>query len=222
LVSKTGSAARTKKQLTMDIYVYKLVTDNGGAPCVWRGLLSLAICKPKIRKVAKKSSFIFGFGAKSSGYKERLIYVAKVTETPKVGDYYRSPKYAKRPDCIYYDVSGRAQRKPKASYHKDSDQRRKDVGFHFENAYVLLSNDFRYFGKKGTTDYKFIFPAIKKLVENLKRGHRVNHSVKLHNELVALKKQLWRKFSKKVIGPPSDSNRNLLCNRESPSRRVKC
>jgi hypothetical protein len=27
-------------------------------------------------------------------------------------------------------------------YHVDSDQRRKDVGFHFENAFVLLSSDF--------------------------------------------------------------------------------
>lgn len=32
-----------------DIYVYKMVADNGGAPCVTGNLLSLAICKPKIK-----------------------------------------------------------------------------------------------------------------------------------------------------------------------------
>lgn len=31
------------------IYFYKLTADNGGAPCVQDGLLSLAICKPMIR-----------------------------------------------------------------------------------------------------------------------------------------------------------------------------
>jgi hypothetical protein len=32
---------------------YKLTADNGGAPCVRYGLLSLAICKPMIRKTAR-------------------------------------------------------------------------------------------------------------------------------------------------------------------------
>jgi hypothetical protein len=50
-----------------DIYVYKMVVDNGGAPCVTRKLLSLAICKPKIRKSAERGSLIFGFGGKQYG-----------------------------------------------------------------------------------------------------------------------------------------------------------
>jgi len=35
------------------IYFYKLTTDDGGAPCVQDGLLSLAICKPMIRGTAE-------------------------------------------------------------------------------------------------------------------------------------------------------------------------
>jgi len=58
------------------IYVYKLTADNGGAPCVQDNLLSLAICKPMIRKKAKEGALIFGFGAKN--YSERLIYNAHV------------------------------------------------------------------------------------------------------------------------------------------------
>jgi hypothetical protein len=81
------------------IYVYKMVADNGGAPCVWRGLLSLAICKPMIRKSAQEGDLIFGFGGKSR-YKETLIYIAKVTTKPKLGEYYQEPKHSKRPDCI--------------------------------------------------------------------------------------------------------------------------
>ena len=35
------------------IYVYKMTADTGGAPCVYQGILSLAICKPKIRRKAE-------------------------------------------------------------------------------------------------------------------------------------------------------------------------
>ena len=205
--------------MNADIYIYKLVADNGGAPCAWRGLLSLAICKPKIRKSAQKKSLIFGFGAKC--YDERLIYVAKVTAKPEVGEYYQNPAYAKRPDCIYHDVSGSAERKRFARFHNTTDERKKDVGLNFENAFVLLSKNFRYFGKSGTADYKEHFPAIKNLIEGLKRGHRVNHSAELRKELISLAKQLWRKHPRKVLGAPTDSNRTGVCNKESPGCTVK-
>jgi len=75
-----------------DMYVYKMVTDNGGAPCVTGKLLSLAICKPKIRKSAARGSLIFGFGGKE--YQERLIYIARVTGKLEGEAYYQQPKYA--------------------------------------------------------------------------------------------------------------------------------
>src|SRR6266699_4199623 len=125
-----------------DIFIYKMVADNGGAPCVVRNLLSLAICKPKIRKSAEKGSLIFGFGGK--GYDERLIYIARVTDKLEGQAYYQRKEYARRPDCIYRVVGDRAVRKETARYHFQSDERKKDVGFHFENGFVLLSKDFRY------------------------------------------------------------------------------
>jgi len=136
------------------LYLYKLVADGGGAPCVWRTLLSLAICKPKIR------------------------------------------------------------------YHAESDQRKKDVGKRFENAYVLLSRDYRYFGIKGKDDCQRDFPVIKKLVEGLKRGHRVNFSVELRGELLVLKKEVWRKYGRMKIGAPTDADQTRLCNSDSAS--VRC
>ena len=87
----------------------------------------------------------------------------------------------------------------------------------FENAYVLLSRDFRYFGRKGTDDYKHKFPVIAALVEGLRRGHRVNHSIKLRRELLELKKQVWRKYRRMKIGVPTDADRTRLCNSDSPS-----
>lgn len=160
------------RAVTPEIFVYKIVADNGGAPCVWHGLLSLALCKPKIRKSAGVGTLIFGFGGKEYG--ERLIYVAEVTEKPVTGEYYRQPRFAGRPDCIYEDVLGKSKRKDDARYHTGSDKRPKDVGMRFENADVLLSRKFRYFGDRSTADYKAdcAFNEVKALIEGLKRGHR--------------------------------------------------
>src|SRR5947209_15138293 len=107
-----------------DIYVYKLITDNGGAPCVWRNVLSLAICKPMIRRVADNGALVFGFGGKK--FSERLIYVAEVSTQLAPGEYYRAREYANRPDCIYTDVEGQPQRKSGARFHAGSDERWRD------------------------------------------------------------------------------------------------
>jgi hypothetical protein len=72
-------------------------------------------------------------------------------------------------------------------YHNQTDERKRDVGLHFEKAHVLLCNNFRYFGRNGTADYKEAFKTIKALIESLTQGHRVNHSAKLRDELLELK-----------------------------------
>jgi hypothetical protein len=197
-----------------DMYVYKMVVDNGGAPCVTGKLLSLAICKPKIRKSALPGSLIFGFGGKE--YQERLIYIARVTEQLKKA-YYQQPQYARRPDCIYRVEEDRAVRRNSARYHVNSDERKKDVGLHFESAYVLLSDDFRYLGKKGTDDYKKRYPKLRKLIENLKQGHRRYHSTELREELLKLKTEIWTKYQRTQVGTATDDDRTRLCNDESPS-----
>jgi hypothetical protein len=193
------------------------VVDSGGAPCVWNNLLSLAICKPKIRKTAGKGSFVFGFGGKD--YEERLIYIARVTAKLEGDAYYRLRRYARRPDCIYRVENGRPVRIASAKHHFESDHRKKDVGFHFERAFVLLSNDFRYFGGKGTEDYKRRYPKIARLIDDLTQGHRRHHSAKLRKELLALKTEIWRKYRLMKVGLPTENDRSRPCNQESPSTR---
>jgi hypothetical protein len=172
------------------LYVYKMTADNGGAPCVSEGLLSLAICKPAIRMTAVKGSIIFGFGGKA--YSERLLYIAEVTATAPEGKYYFSSRNSKRPDCIYRkNANGRAIIKKGAKYHSGGHQLKRDVGENFERATVLISNNFRYFGAEGSTDYKK-FGSIKRVVEELKQGHRLNHSAKLYDQLTLLKTEVWR------------------------------
>jgi len=219
MVFISGNPNCTTEQLKIvKIFVYKMTTDNGGAPCPWRGVLSLAICKPRIRKSAEEGNLIFGFGAKS--HEERLIYFATVTKKLNPGEYYRNRRYANRPDCIYDCVAGAAQLKSDARFHTKTDQRKKDVGFHFENAYVLLSNDFCYFGDKATTDYKQHFPAIKRMVEGLSQNHLVNHSCILYGELSTLSENLRQNRQKMKIGSPRDADHSCLCNAETPSCEV--
>jgi hypothetical protein len=196
-----------------DIFIYKMVVDNGGAPCVFRNLLSLAICKPKIRKTAAKGALIFGFGGKR--YNERLIYIARVTNNVKGRTYYQRQEYARRPDCIYRILNDRAVRKDSARYHVKSDERSKDVGFHFEDAFVLLSKDFRYLGKRGTNDYKHHHENLGKFIARLKRGHRRYYSHELRKDLLALKAEIWRKYRRMRVGTPSDNDYHRPCNNES-------
>jgi hypothetical protein len=198
------------KAMEPRIYLYKMTTDNGGAPCVWHGTLSLAICKGVIRRMSKKGSIIFGFGAK--GYGERLLYIAEVTDKPDTGKYYRERSYRNRPDCIYEEMpDGTACRKEGAEYHNKSNERVRDVGKRFERADVLLSNNFRYFGKAGTDDYKELYPTIRAVIEHLTRGHRVNHEQQLRRDLLELKATMWRNPTK-VQGKPTSSDRSKKCN----------
>jgi hypothetical protein len=199
----------------MDIYVYKTTADNGGAPCVHGRMLSLAICKPKIRKTANHGDLVFGFGGRRLG--DRLIYAARVTGKPPLGDYYRNAQFRRRPDRIYRDVGGRPVLVATAQFHAWSDESEKDVGRGFKNAHVLLSKDFRYFGSIGTTDYRERCPALSRMLDRLFQGHRVNHDPKVRGELLRLAQRLWTKFPAGKNGEPSDADRSRRCNTNTPS-----
>jgi hypothetical protein len=110
-------------------------------------------------------------------------------------------------------------RKSSAKYHFDSDHRKKDVGFHFKKAFVLLSDDFRYLGQKGTDDYKKRYAKLGRLIEELTQGHRRYHSAALRKELMALKAEIWMKYRRKKVGSPTENDRSQPCNQESPSAR---
>lgn len=197
----------------MRIYLYKLTADTGAAPCIARGLLSLAICKPMIRQKAKEGDLIVGFAAKSIAPDNRLIYAARVTKTLNAGKYYRDARYAKRGDCIYECEAGRFKWKA-GSLHHGPTHRKHDLGNYptYRRAAVLLSSDFRYFGKEGRATYKAKFPKVRRAVEQLARGHRVHHTNALHNELLRMETWLWR-TRRKVFGRPTSAPSRRICYR---------
>lgn len=200
------------------IYFYKMTADNGGAPCVHKGVLSLAICKPQIRRTAEVDDLVFGFGGKRLG--GRLIYAAFVTDKPEVGDYYKKLEYRARPDCIYRALEGRPKLKANARFHTEDDQSGTDVGKRFEKAHVLLSDDFRYFGAAGTTDYQKRHKKLAAALRNLGRGHRVNHPNKVREELCRLAEELWGDPPSTCRVQPSDDQPSWVCN--TGTRPVRC
>ena len=199
------------------IYFYKMTVDDGGAPHVADGLLSLAICKPSIRRTACRGDWIFGFASNTLDRNNRIIYVAVVTDKLVKGHYYQCAKFFSRGDCIYEWRSGTFNRRLNAAYHNRAGDLAHDLGDHpyYLKANTLSSDDFRYFGEKGTSDYKTEYRSIAEAVESLGRGHRVYHLPKLREELIALKADLWLQESG-TSGPhtppnPSASHRGGAC-----------
>ena len=122
------------------LYSYLQPIDNGGAPCVSNGVLSLAICKPRIRKHAKVGDMIVSFaanGMKLKCEKPQIVWMAKVTQVVTMKEYYNL--YKERRDCIYDDNLNLLDN----PFHFCSNIERDLSG---EN--VLLSNDFIFFGDK--------------------------------------------------------------------------
>lgn len=75
-------------------YSYIVARDYGFAPNPFYGVLTLATCKPGIRKSAGVGDLIIGCSNKAHGNK--LIYVAKVSEILTFDQYWNDSRFAKK------------------------------------------------------------------------------------------------------------------------------
>ena len=189
------------------LFVYKLTHDNGAAPCVdGDELLTLAICKPLIRKTARLGDLIFGFAANSLSRDNRLIYIARVTAVELDGDYYDKVMYEHRPDRIYIrGDDGHFSIRSDARFHEDGTLIRRDIGLfpEYAKARVLISDDFRYFGSAPGAPAVELgpYPQIIEMIRSLGQGHRVNHPRGREDELRRLQRDAWS-YPVTVVGSP--------------------
>ena len=146
----------------MRTYLYKLTSDRGGAPCAIppapneEPLLTLAICKPAIRRTAQPGDRILGITSHSlanrGGYPlNAVIYAAIVTEGLEARDYFApAGPFTHRPDCIYefHQSNARAHHAGRSRLHSAAPHILKDLGTYplYRNGRILLAHDFRYFG----------------------------------------------------------------------------
>lgn len=136
------------------IFRYKLTDDTGFAPCVDNDLFTLACCKTHLRKFIglfwnDKKINNDDYELYVSGvYDKKLLFFAKITNVIKMKEYYKSEKYSGRKDYIYEYADD-----------KDSKLKWKETGYglHIEEKdqnrdiageYVLISDEFVYYGKE--------------------------------------------------------------------------
>ncbi len=169
-------------------YLYKLTSDRGGAPCALEPppgaepFLTLAICKPAIRRTAQPGDRILGITSRalqhSDGYPlGAVIYAAIVGEALEARDYFApGGQFTSRPDCIYefHRHNGTAAHAGRSRLHRGEAHLIKDLGRYpyYRNGRVLLSGDFRYFGAAAIP----IPPRLHLLAsaaDALGQGHRV-------------------------------------------------
>ena len=94
------------------IFTYVLAKHDGMAPCVQGGLLSLALCKPKVRKGIKQKNgagdALVGLRQGSRrGKTQKIHYIAIVSQIVALAQYYApNSKLRVRDGCIYVFSDG--------------------------------------------------------------------------------------------------------------------
>jgi hypothetical protein len=166
-------------------------------------VLTLAICKPAIRRTAQPGARIVGITSRALAEREgyplgAVIYAAIVHEGIEARDYFTaSGEFAARPDCIYefHQQNGRAAHTGRSGLHRDERNMLKDLGQYpfYRNGRVLLCRDFRYFGA-GAVRIPTRLGLLTAAAEALGQGHRVYTSTDPERrELDALFRFLWKK-----------------------------
>jgi hypothetical protein len=175
------------------VFVYKVTVDDGIAPCPQDGLLTLGVCKPAIRRNARRGDYLVGVGS-IPHYGGKLIYVAQV-DAPIPGSqyYHHGGSYWSRWDCIYKFRAGRYvwQNRGGRRVHLPDEmpaQKNRDVGFcgHRANAIILPCSRFVYFGRDQAGYSQEVwsqFPHIEARVRPLKQSHLVHHSSTFQQDL---------------------------------------
>ena len=165
-----------QKQPTPTLYSYVVVFDGGFAPNPFWGYCTLACCKPKIRKKARRGDWVVGLTPKTQG--NRLVYAMRITENPLTFDcYFKDGRFRnKKPratrsnpklncsDNIYEPVGHNRYRQLSSIHSGEAGSKKRDLS----GKYVLVSDDFYYFGVKA----KPLPGKLRTLIVG--RGHKCN------------------------------------------------
>ena len=183
------------------VYVYTIVTDAGFAPNPYGSYLTLATCKPIIRKLAQVGDIIIAHHTKSRG--GGVCYVMEITEIMTQNQYYNDLRFQyKIPtptnpigDNCYRPI-GNGEYEQLPCQHRGCDQE-KDL-----NGLVLISENFTYWGDKSIES---IQPQheLPEWIPRAQRGYRVNNNDK---KRIDCKRTLeWiAELPKGKLGEPSD------------------
>ena len=142
------------KETETKFIAYRMTDDAGFAPNPFHKVLTLATCKPKIRKSANKGDWVIGLSSKTlSNTRDEIVYVMQVKEALAFNEYFKDKRFQKKKpnsksqktelgDNIYRFKNGKWFQSKNKSHDERSIKRDTSVNR------VLISNRFYYFGKE--------------------------------------------------------------------------
>jgi hypothetical protein len=173
------------------LFTYTIPVDDGSAPNPFRGMCSLAICKPGIRRVAKKGDWVVGLGSRNSPSGDlsgRLVYAMHVEKVLSLKEYdqqapknwpHRIPNVSSTDlserlgDCIYdYSERDPLQR---PSVHGPG-----NIETDLRGQNVLISRDFYYLGSCAIKLPDFLLPICHQT-----QGHKSDSNAPYFDQFVA-------------------------------------
>ncbi|WP_439616269.1 hypothetical protein [Shinella sp.] len=172
----------------MGLFSYVTRWDHGFAPNPFHGVLTLATCKPDIRKAAVLGDWIVGTGSKDRGLDGRAIFAMRVTEITSFDDYWRDERFRnKKPmlegsfklrfgDNIYHRADRIGPWRQADSRHSRDNAVAHEKNLRRDTAKtdrVLISDDFIYWG-----DQAPVLPPGLEALHIGRQGHRKNFSTK--------------------------------------------
>lgn len=122
------------------IWRYVLAHDTGMAPCLEGGTLTLACCKPDIRRSARRGEWVIGFAPKATGH-GRVAWVGQVAEVLPLGEY--EARFRGRRDALYRSDGDDRLVPVQEIYHADQRSRQRDL----RGRNALIFNPFWYWGR---------------------------------------------------------------------------
>lgn len=147
------------------LFSYAMTSDSGFAPNPFHGSMTLACCKPQIRRVAQVGDYVIGTYSidKSLGGDGHVVYAMRVTCTVTFDEYSAADKFkCKKPsrngsdiamagDNIYSRRDSNSPWKQASSAHSNPDgsQSIEHTEHDTKVNRVQISEDFVYFGGDG-------------------------------------------------------------------------
>jgi hypothetical protein len=210
----------------MSAFIYIQTVDTGLAPCVFRGIWSLALCKPTIRRRAGKGDIIIAVTPAKDGH--RLSSWAKIKQQIATDKF--ATKYSKkRHDNIYTKLSDGKyiwRSDVRHTGHKSKAEMEHDLGKDRKNAFVLIAKDFFAFGENALELQKWTqnLPQLRNEIGKLGRSFRRNFSEGADKELKKLERLLKNNFSRfhKKNFKPRNPGLNLPCETKTIETKYTC
>jgi hypothetical protein len=169
------------------LFSYVVTHDSGFAPNPYGGVLTLATCKPSIRRTACTDDWLLGTGSVGAVGKGRIVYAAIVSEVLPLEQYATDPRFSVKHPTVGAESWQRHGdnlylRLPDGTWHqrRNIHHFQKDMARDLRGKNVLVCERFWYFGGSAP-----MLPDSLLTLPKRGPGHRCEDSPTLIHKLVS-------------------------------------